>query len=142
MKKYILVFIGIITNIVINYSLIYAWWDDSAETVLDSLKNTDVQKTALDNAVGSNTKWFTDTLYAVKQSAWESYLQWLAYIGLWIALILIMYNGIMLLISGITGSDEIWKFRKRFVNLILWVTILTSGYLIIKFIVSIIGNLF
>ena len=120
----------------------FAWkWDQSAEWILNDLKDNDVQQTALDNAVTTYNKWITSTLTAVKQSStW--YLQWLAYIWLSIALILIIYNGIMLLVSGITWSDEMWKFKKRFVNLIIWVVILTSGYLIIKFVVSIIWQLF
>jgi len=137
MKKYIMILMGI----VLNYILVYAGWNTDPVGVLNELKDSDVQKTALDNAVWANTKWVTDTLVAVKQSS-GGYLQWIAYLGLGISLILIVYNGIMLLISGITGSDEMWKFKKRFVSLILWVVILTSWYIIIKFVVSIIWELF
>jgi len=124
-----------------NYFSFASKWDQSAVQVLSDLKYSDVQQTALDNSVTTYNKWVTSTLEAVKQSS-NWYLQWLAYIWLGIALILIIYNGIMLLISGITWSDEMSKFKKRFVNLVIWVVILTSGYLIIKFVVSIIGQLF
>jgi len=116
-------------------------WDQSAVQILDDLKDKKVQDTALDNSVTTYNKWVTSTLEAVKKSS-NWYLQWLAYIWLGIALILIIYNGIMLLISGMTWSDEMSKFKKRFVNLVIWVVILTSGYLIIKFVVSIVGQLF
>jgi len=115
-------------------------WNSSPVNVLDDLK-TDVQQTALDNAVDISTKWVTSTLTAIKQSS-GGYLQWISYIWLGIALILIVYNGKMLIVSSLTGSDEISKFKKRFVSLILWVVVLTSGYLIIKFIVSMIWELF
>jgi len=137
MKKYVTILLGLM----LNYVLAYAGWDSDPVGVLNELKDPDVQRTALDNAVGAGTKWVSNTLTAIKQAS-GGYLQWIAYLGLWIALILIVYNGIMLLISGITGSDEMWKFKKRFVSLILWVVILTSGYLIIKFVVSIIWELF
>ena len=137
MKKYVTILLGLM----LNYVLAYAGWDSDPVGVLNELKDSDVQRTALDNAVGADTKWVTNTLTAIKQASGGS-LQWIAYLGLWIALILIVYNGIMLLISGITGSDEMWKFKKRFVSLVLWVVILTSGYLIIKFVVSIIWDLF
>jgi len=137
MKKYVTILLGLM----LNYVLTYAGWDSDPVGVLNELKDPDVQRTALDNTVGVGTKWVTNTLTAIKQAS-GGYLQWIAYLGLWIALILILYNGIMLLISGITGSDEMWKFKKRFVSLVLWVVILTSGYLIIKFVVSIIWELF
>jgi len=137
MKKYFVIFI----ELMLNYVLTYANWESDPVWILDDLKNTNVQKTALDNAVVAGTKWVTNTLASIKDES-TGYLQWIAYIGLWIALILIIYNGIMLLISGITGSDEIWKFKKRFINLTLWVVVLTSGYLIVKFVVSIIWELF
>ena len=140
---------------ILKYILLIAWflflwfnqfsfagkWDQSAVNIISDLKDEDVQQTALDNATTSSTKWVTSTLQAIKQSStW--YLQWIAYIWLGIALILIIYNGIMLLISGITWSDEMWKFKKRFVSLVIWVVILTSWYLVIKFVVSIIWQIF
>ena len=116
-------------------------WDKSATQILDAMKDNNVQKTALDNSITSTQRWITPTLEWIKRwSTW--YLQWLAYIWLWVALILIIYNGIMLLISGLTWSDEMWKFKKRFTSLVIWVVILTSWYLIIKFVVSIISQLF
>ncbi len=119
----------------------FAGWNSSPTEILNGLKDDNVQNTALDNAVSTSTKWVKSTLSAIKQSS-TGYLQWLAYIGLWIALILIIYNGIRLLISGITGSDEVSKFKKRFISLVLWVVIITSWYIIIKFVISILGELF
>jgi len=138
MRKIILLVLFFLTW----FSLSFAWsWDGSATQILDKMKDDNVQKTALDTSITTTQKWITSTLEWIKRgSTW--YLQWLAYIWLWIALILIIYNGIMLLISGLTWSDEMWKFKKRFTSLVIWVVILTSWYLIIKFVVSIIAQLF
>ena len=119
----------------------FAGWDSSPTQILEDLRDKEVQNTALDNITNDSTKWIVSTLDEVrKDSGW--YLQWIAYFWLSIALILIIYNWIMLIISWGTGSDEMWKFKKRFVNLVIWVVVLTSWYLIIKFSVSIIQNLF
>jgi len=125
----------------ISVNSAFAGWNDSPMKILNNLKDSEVQKTALDNITDDSTKWIASTLDEIrKDSGW--YLQWIAYFWLSIALILIIYNWIMLIISWGTGSDEMWKFKKRFVNLVIWVVVLTSWYLIIKFSVSIIQNLF
>jgi hypothetical protein len=52
MKKYITILLGLM----LNYVLAYAGWDSDPVGVLNELKDPDVQRTALDNAVGAGTK--------------------------------------------------------------------------------------
>lgn len=122
-------------------TITFASWNKSPMEILDNLKDEEIQNTALDNAVSTSSKWIKATLNAIKENSW-GYLQWIAYFWLSIALVLIIYNWIRLIMAWLTGSDEMWKFKKRFVNLVIWVFVVTSWYLIIMFVVSIIWNLF
>jgi len=124
------------------------FWISSAATVWDNkkpseiiteIKDNNVQNTALDN-VWWSSKWVYDTLDSIKNnSSW--YIQWIWLIWLAIAFILIIYNGMMLL-WNFTGEDKLAKSKKKFVSLILWVIILTSWFVIIKLVVSLISQIF
>ena len=129
-------------------SWIIFFWISSAATVWDNkkpseiiteIKDNNVQNTALDN-VWWSSKWVYDTLDSIKNnSSW--YMQWIWLIWLAIAFILIIYNGMMLL-WNFTGEDKLAKSKKKFVSLILWVIILTSWFVIIKLVVSLISQIF
>ncbi len=134
MKKIILIILFSIS--LLNITL--AWkWDQSAKSIIDDLKEPDVQKTKLDNI---NWKWIKWTLKSIRENS-SSYLQWLAYIWLWIALLLITYNWIMLVVSWLNWSDQVWKFKKRFTSLVIWVVIVTSWFYVIKLIVSLLWEI-
>ena len=120
------------------FSSIY-WTDlaSSPDQILDWMKNADIQDTALDNV---NWDWINETLTNIKDNS-SDYIQWLWFIWLSVALILIIYNGIYLL-ANFSNEDKFSKVKKRFVSLIIGVVVLTSWYLIIKFAVSIIWDIF
>jgi len=136
--KKIILFIFLSFISIFWFSSIY-WTDlgSSPNQILDWMKNTDIQKTALDNV---NWDWIEANLSSIKTNS-SGYIQWLWFIWLSVALILIIYNGIYLL-ANFSDEDKFSKVKKRFVSLIIGVVVLTSWYLIIKFAVSVIWNIF
>lgn len=114
-----------------------ASFDSSPSVILRDMKDGSVQKTALDDV---DWDWIEDTLSSIKEkSTW--YIDWLAFIWLSIALVLIIYNGIYLL-ANFSNENKFSKIKKRFISIILGVVVFTSWYLIIKVVVSIISNIF
>ena len=120
-------------------SNVFAWWKSTPWWVVEDLHDSDIQKTSL-NDVWWSSQWINWTLTSIK---WHSngYIQWLWFIWLAIALILIIYNG-MLLLWNFSWEDKLAKAKKRFLSLILWVIILTSWYVIIKLVMSLISQIF
>ena len=120
-------------------SNVFAWWNSDPSGIVNWLRDKDIQKTSLDK-VWWDSQWIKWTLNSIK---WESngYIQWLWFIWLSIALILIIYNG-MLLLWNFTWEDKLSKAKKRFLSLILWVIVLTSWYIIIKLVMSLISQIF
>lgn len=118
----------------------FVFWNSlgssNPQNILEDMKTT-VQDTALNDV---NWAWVESSLSSIKDNS-NDYISWLWFIWLSIALILIIYNGIYLL-ANFTDENRFSKIKKRFVSLIIWVVVLTSGYLIIKFAVSIIWDIF
>jgi len=114
-------------------------WEQSPEELVWSLKSS-VQQTALDNSIWWNWQWIKKTLEDVKWwSSW--YIQWLWYIWLSIAIILIIYNWILIL-ANFWEEDKLSKAKKKFLSIILWVVILTTSYVIINVVVWLIWWIF
>lgn len=111
-------------------------WNQEPLWVLEWLKDSSVQKTALDE---NSWKWVKWVLEWVKDKS-GGYIQWLWFIWLATALILIIRLWIYIL-WNFWEEDRLSKAKKRFVSLILWVIILTSWYVIIKAIMSIVWNI-
>jgi len=110
-------------------------------------KSEEVQKTQLDDTtskwckdIGTDSRFtFTRTLCYVKNNMW-SYLQYIMFIWLTVATILIIRNGFKL----VTSSDrekQMTTFKKNLVYIIIWVVLLTWFYYFIDIYVWII-NLF
>ncbi len=117
-----------------------SWGTDNPNKIIDWLKDSKIQSTALSWVWWKQHQWIETTLTKIK---WDStgYIQWLWFIWLSIALILIIYNG-MLLLWNFTWEDKLSKVKKRFLSLILWVIVLTSWYIIIKLVMSLISQIF
>lgn len=135
-KKYI-VFSIILLISFFSYFSYSSEWDKTPDQILKNLKDNDIQKTSLDNV---SWKWIKNTLTSVKTNSYW-YIQWLWFIGLSIALILIIYNG-MYLLWNFWSEDKMWKVKKRLLSLIIWVLVLTTWYLIIKLVVSLVWWVF
>lgn len=67
------------------------------------------------------------------------YLQWTMYIGLSLAVIGIIYNGFLMVTKPLWADGDSDKVKKRIINIVTWVFILTGFYVIIQLILAIIG---
>jgi len=110
-------------------------------------KSEEVQKTQLDN---TTSKWCTDigvdsrftftrTLCYIKNNVW-SYLQYVMFIWLTAATILIIRNGFKLVTSD-DREKQISTFKKNLIYIIIWVALLLGFYYFLDIYVWII-NLF
>ena len=64
------------------------------------------------------------------------YLQWIVFIGLVVAVILIIFNGYILVTSPLSGAD-LSKVKGKLTNLAIWVLVMTGFYFIIKIALSV-----
>lgn len=67
------------------------------------------------------------------------YLQWIMYIGLSLAVIGIIYNGFLMVTKPVGADGDNAQVKKRLMNIVKWVFLLTGFYVIIQFILSIIS---
>jgi len=114
-------------------------WEQNPNWIIEDLKS-DVQNTAVDKTIPWQGKWIEESLKWVK--TWANwYVQWLWYIWLSAALLLIIYNWILIL-ANFGEEDKLSKAKKRFVSLIIWVVLLTSAIVVIKLIVGLVWAVF
>lgn len=110
-------------------------------------KTEQIQKTELDN---TTSRWckdiaadprytITKTLCYVKNNVW-SYLQYVMFIWLTAATIIIIWNGFKLVTSP-NREKEMEAFKKNIVYIIIWVTLLLGFYYFLDIYVWIV-NLF
>lgn len=101
-----------------------------------------VQDTAMDFVEAWPWKYrIHNTLERVRQHI-SPYLQWAVYIGLGTAVILLIYNG-LLLVTG--AAHEAWKREKvqgNIMNIAIGVLILTWFYAMFKLVIALINTLF
>ncbi len=105
-----------------------------------------IQQTALDNA--TDKQWAYASQYKIANTLdWfrnniNPYLQWAVYIWLSIAVILLIYNGFLMVTNAIHKEGETAKIKKNIINIVIGVIVLTGFYFIIKLMVSIINSIF
>jgi hypothetical protein len=73
----------------------------------------------------------TNTLDAIRQQI-GPYLQRAFFIGLSLAVILIIFNGLMLVTHSAHGKGDVGDIRKRLTNVAIGVVILVWAYAIIR----------
>jgi len=120
-----------------GFSYTYDAWDKDPASLVDSLKDDDIQKTKLNNVNWTNIK---ETLTSIKSNS-SGYIKWLGIIWLSAALLLIIYNW-MLILANFGEEDKLSKAKKRFVSLILWVVLLVSAVVVIKLVTSLVWAIF
>ncbi len=119
--------------------------------VLDTIvgeanEDVKIQQTALDNA--TDKQWGYPSQYKIAntldwlRNAINPYLQWAVYIWLSVAVILLIYNGFLMVTNALHKSWDINKIKWNMINIVLWVILLTGFYFIIKLIVALITALF
>lgn len=154
MKKVVSVWILILLTL-LTTNEVYAWWwwkyGSDPMRVLDSVASEandeyKIQDTKLDDV--SPLQWsypsqyrLTNTLDAVRKNIWP-YLDRAFFIGLAIAVIMVIYNGFLLVTNTIHGEWERWETKKRLINVVIGVIVLTGVYAILKIILSLIGLIF
>lgn len=106
-----------------------------------------IQDTALDNPNASESTYdsnvypIASTLDRVRLHIYP-YLQWAVYVGLSLAVILLIYNGFLMVTNAIHKEGDIAKVKKNIFNIIVGVLILTGFYFIIRLTVAVITSIF
>lgn len=105
-----------------------------------------IQQTALDQA--TDKQWAYASPYKIANTLdWfrnniNPYLQWAVYIWLSVAVILLIYNGLLMVTNAIHKEWEVAKIKKNIINIVIGVIVLTGFYFIIKLAVSLINSIF
>ena len=114
-------------------------WDQDPWKILSDMKS-DVQDTAIQKTVNWRWNGVKNTLENVKTgSMW--YVQWLAFIWLSAAFLLIIYNWIIVL-GNFWDENKLAKSKKRFMSLLIWVVLVVGASSVIYFVVSIVAGVF
>ncbi len=116
------------------------------DSVVSEANNTDqIQETSLDRI--NNREWgyvwfqISNTLDWLRLHI-ATYLQWIVYIGLSLAVILLIYNGFLMVTHVVHKEGDFSKIKKNIMNIFIWVIILTSFYAIIKLVIGILNSVF
>lgn len=152
MKKILLSFILII-SVLTSLSYAASWWStesnpfDVLEAVKDKANETyRIQETSLDQITDEAWAYhkdykITNTLDYIRQYIYP-YLQWVVYIWLVVAVILIIYNWFLMVTNWIHGQWDMAKVKKNLMNIVIWVILLTWFYFILRLMVAIITSIF
>lgn len=105
-----------------------------------------IQQTALDGATDKQGAYasqykIANTLDWLRNNI-NTYLQWMVYIWLSLAVILLIYNGLLMVTNAVHKEWETAKIKKNIINIAIGVIILTGFYFIIKLMVAIINAIF
>lgn len=104
---------------------------DIIETKLDTVNNTAIYWAAFTLA------W---TLESVRQQM-SPYVQWIAFIGLAAAVIMIIYNGVLLVTTPLS-PDQVANVKKRMIYIAAWVALITWFYFIMKILLAVFVDIF
>jgi hypothetical protein len=128
----------------------WKYWTDPIQildtVVAEANEDYKIQQTALDNA--TDKQWWYSSQYKIANTLdWfrqniNPYLQRAVYIWLSAAVILLIYNGLLMVTNAAHKEGETTKVKKNIINIVIWVVILTGFYFIIKLTVSIINSIF
>ncbi len=105
-----------------------------------------IQQTSLDDA--TSQQWAYASQYKIANTLdrfrnnVNPYLQWTVYIGLAAAVILLIYNGFLMVTNSMHKQWDMSKIKTNMINIAIGVIILTGFYFIIKLAVSIINAIF
>ncbi|AHB40964.1 hypothetical protein P148_SR1C00001G0154 [candidate division SR1 bacterium RAAC1_SR1_1] len=109
-------------------------------------KDVQFQETALDNITDKEGSFqaqykISNTLDYLRINI-APYLQWAVYIGLVVAVILIVYNGFLMVTHTINKEGDFGKVKARIGYIAVGVLLLTGFYAIIKLVVGLINSIF
>ena len=123
-------------------------WDDDPIRMIDKVAQAvnygdRIQDTAINDTTNIQGQYaseykITNTLDSLRIQI-APYLQWTMYIWLSLAVIGIIYNGLLMVTKPIWADGWNDKVKNRIMNIVTWVFILTWFYVIIKLILAVIG---
>ncbi len=144
-----------LTIIIVSTSIVHAqWWgkywsdpmrvlDAVASEANDEYKIQDTQLDDVSPLQGSYPAQYrlANTLDALRKNI-GPYLDRAFFVGLAVAVMMIIYNGFLLVTHTVHGEGEWWETKKRLINVVLGVIVLTGVYAILKIVLSLIGLVF
>ena len=104
---------------------------DIIETELDTVINTQIYGQEFTLA------W---TLESVRQQM-APYVQRIAFIGLTVAVVAIIYNGVLLVATPLS-PDQVSAVKKRMLYIVAWVVLITWFYFIMKILLAVFVDIF
>lgn len=114
------------------------------ETVVDKAnQDFEIQETALDGV--TDEQWWYAREYKIANTLTyftnniQPYIQRAVYVGLTAAVILLIYNGFLMVTNSIHSEWDGAKVKKNVINIAIWVIVLTWFYAIIKLMVAVIN---
>ena len=148
---YMLLWAILLTNF--SFAQVDTWWKYGKDptTILDTVvskanQDYEIQETALDG-ITSEQWWYAkeykiaNTLEYFKNNI-QPYIQWAVYVWLTCAVILLIYNGFLMVTGSIHKEWDSGKIKKNITNIAIWVIVLTWFYTIIKLMVAVINMIF
>lgn len=129
------------------------WWKYGSDPVMildrvveDANQDYKIQQTALDSA--TDKQWGYQSQYKIANTLdWfrnniNPYLQRAVYIWLSVAVILLIYNGLLMVTWSLHKEWDMAKVKSRMIYIVVGVVLLTGFYFIIKLVVSLINSIF
>ncbi len=127
------------------------WYGNSPLEVLENVvgkanKDIQFQETALNDI--SDKEWWFQSQYKIANTLdylrinIAPYLQWMVYIWLVIAVILIVYNGFLMVTHTINKAGDFGKIKAKIGYIAVGILLLTGFYAIIKLVVGLINSIF
>jgi hypothetical protein len=116
------------------------------KVVQEANQDGKIQQTALDGITDQQWAYakqykIANTLDRIRKNI-NPYLQRAVYIGLSVAVILLIYNGFLMVTNSVHGEWDISKIKNRFIYILVWVLLLTGFYFVIKLAVALINSIF
>lgn len=116
--------------------------DKIAGDANDTTAGYKVQDTALDGVDAGPGKYrIHNTLDRIRKNI-SPYMQWMVYIGLTAAVILLIYNGFLLSTGALHEAGKREKVRGNIMNIAIGVLILTWFYAIFRLTIAVINAVF
>lgn len=128
-----------------NYPWLYGGKNSTPEQVLDRVVDntkTNIVESKFDNIYKQGWTQFrwtkiANTLDQVRENV-SFYLNWIVFLGLSAATILIVYNWILLMTTPISGDQKI-KVIENIKHIAIWIVAMTGFYFLIRIVLSILN---
>lgn len=148
MKLLVKIFLSCMSGILVSVSLAQDWgvYDQNTQPIeiVDAIVQKENQSTKVittkldqvqqDQSFGAENK-ISGTLESVRKNL-ANYLEWFVFIGMTAAVVLIIYNGILLVMNPVSW-DDLKKIQKKLLYIIVGVLMMTWFYFILKVLLNI-----